>query len=522
MRIPCRIIQSRHGIYYFRYQFSHSGQRKECRISLKTKSPQIAKEKSLLFSAIILKRKLDLSMEHNEKDILKQHLARINELEDEARALEIVYQSPTGTSITMKADPNVPGDIDAMLKASEAFWQSELGQSMKMMMDASDAEKAKAANPVQPVPQSAPFVGGGATIPELIERLATRKKETLTEKTLYEYRNYQEIFQKWITQRKGTDAFPVRLIKRKDIADFADDLLAKGIKPQTIQQKYLSALNGIFELAKSSGSFPEGVEIPSRGHKLFTKKDAKKTQEKRSWRPFNNQDLKLIFNPATYMVQENPADYWLPLLGLHTGGRISELCQLMVQDVFQEDGIWAISITDEDECQRLKTVAAKRTIPIHPNLIKLGFIEFVEDMKQFGTMLFPYLTPNRFSNFSETPSERYGKYLTKIGLTDPRKVFHSFRSTSNNHLKQNGVPEETRCQFVGHEHETTNSSVYGEKHSVKYLLENVAVKLSFDLPFDELHYPREKIIKTTHQKLKVKLSLQKHREALAKRLNKSS
>lgn len=39
-------------------------------------------------------------------------------------------------------------------------------------------------------------------------------------------------------------------------------------------------------------------------------------------------------------------EYWLPLLLLHTGGRVNELCQLERKDILQVDGIWCISIND--------------------------------------------------------------------------------------------------------------------------------------------------------------------------------
>ena len=82
-----------------------------------------------------------------------------------------------------------------------------------------------------------------------------------------------------------------------------------------------------------------------------------------------------------------------------------------------------------------------------------------------------------------------GKYLDKIGITDPQKVFHSFRSTSNDCLKQNGVAEESRCQFIGHEHDTVNSTAYSNPHNLEYLLTNVATKLEYPaLDFKPLKY----------------------------------
>src|SRR5450830_1302325 len=74
MKLACRIQQSRHGVYYYRRQFSIAGIRKECRISLQTKNPTIAKEKSLLISAMIVKNKRGGCMQDDEQDILRQML----------------------------------------------------------------------------------------------------------------------------------------------------------------------------------------------------------------------------------------------------------------------------------------------------------------------------------------------------------------------------------------------------------------------------------------------------------------
>ncbi|WP_146044485.1 tyrosine-type recombinase/integrase [Burkholderia pseudomallei] len=496
MKIPSRISQSRHGIYYYRLQFTVSGKRQERRLSLCTKDPIIAKEKSLLLSAALVADRRKLSMANDDVSI-KQTLQRLG---DTARDLKIAWNGPNGQSVVMEADPDKPADLEALKQASEAFWNSELGQSFKR-------EESPAVQPTQP-PQ--PEVGG-MTLEEAIKRYATRQGPKLAAKTLYEYGNYHRIFLEWLNARHKTKNIPIRDVNRQDVSIFIDDLLAQGISHHTIQQKYLAAISGLFALAQAEGSFPEGSTFPSRGHKLLTKREAKKTQGKRSYKPFTDQDLKDIFNPKTYLAQRNPTDYWLPLLALFTGGRISELCQLLTHDVRKIGEIWAIAITDEDESQRLKTPAAKRTIPLHPQLIKLGFLDFVDDMASFGGMLFPYLTANKFSNFSETPSERWGSYLDTIGISDRKKVFHSFRSTSNNRLKQNGVSEETRCQFIGHEYDTVNSTNYAELHNVAFLLEHAASKLNFDVDFTVIPYPRETILAATKRKLKVKQRWEKHR-----------
>lgn len=509
MGLPCRLHKSRHGVYRYRYQFTRSdGRRLERRYSLNTKDPVEAKEKSLLLSAMLvgIRKKMSNEIPMNQKDDSIAKLAE--QIAEQAKQLEVVYEEDASghRKVTMKADPTVPGDIEALLshhdKVAKEFFDSELGQSFK-----------------KTAPESPTVIQSGMTIPEAIERFRTRQKAKLAPKSFYEYGLYQEKFKEWIKIKKKSENYPIGAIDRSDIADWIDDLLSEGITHSSIQNKYLRSASTLFEVAQSAGSYSQDKQLPTRGHKLFTKRDKKRASSGSGYKSFTADELKKIFDPVNYITQKTtPTDFWLPMLGLFTGGRLNELCQLLPNDIKNVGGIWSISITDENEKQSLKTIASKRIIPLHSRLIELGFLEFVEDMNRSGyEMLFPYLTANAFGNYSETPSERFGKYLDSVGIVDDQKVFHSFRSTSNNKLKQSGVAEETRCQFIGHEYDSVNSVTYAEEHTVAYLMEHAASKLDFDLTFEKLHYPKEQLIKVTAHKLRIKEKLLAHKAAAQKR-----
>ncbi|MCU6433672.1 hypothetical protein LPB67_07755 [Undibacterium sp. Jales W-56] len=72
MKLACKIQQSRHGVYYYRHQFTLEGVRKEHRFSLQTKNSIVVKEKFLLISSIIIKNKRSGRMQDDEQDILKR------------------------------------------------------------------------------------------------------------------------------------------------------------------------------------------------------------------------------------------------------------------------------------------------------------------------------------------------------------------------------------------------------------------------------------------------------------------
>ena len=419
------------------------------------------------------------------------------EIADSLRSLQIRIGNAT-----LIADPNDPADIkaarDMALELMGHFGETEATVGVERQSNSGTPHSHSIATANAMVTSGTSPVSDrqrnltGLTIDELITRYATRKRDANAGKTNYEYEKMQRKFEKWVHAKKKTTPYPVRLITRSDISDFIDDLIADGVSPQTIQKKYLSALNGLFSLAQTSGAIPAG-ELPTRNHKLFTKKDKKKAEHKNGYKQFTDAELALIFDPDTLLKLEKPCDFWLPLMGLFTGGRISELCQLKVTDIKQLDGIWAIDINDEDAAQTLKTPAAMRTIPLPPQLIQIGFLEYLELVKPYEGTIFPYIDPDAFNHYGKTPGRRFGEFLDRLKITSPHKVFHSLRSTSNNRLKQLGVTEETRCQFIGHEHDTVNSKVYSSEHEVRFLFDNVSTLLHYPhLKLDTLRFPAAK------------------------------
>ena len=123
------------------------------------------------------------------------------------------------------------------------------------------------------------------------------------------------------------------------------------------------------------------------------------------------------------------------------------------------------------------------------------------------------LHPDKFGHYGKQPSQRFGVYLDKLGITDRAKVFHSFRTTANNCLKQNGVPEETRCQFIGHEHDTINSATYGEPHSMAFLLEHAATKLIFDVDFQKIKYEKGRFNAYLVKEIRRQERMENHKKA---------
>ena len=188
-------------------------------------------------------------------------------------------------------------------------------------------------------------------------------------------------------------------------------------------------------------------------------------------RVFSDDELRILFNPATYAHgrQQSPYMYWLPLIGLHSGMRINEIAQLTLADIGSRDGVVCFHVTDDgdDETQgrrtkRVKTDAGRRTVPIHDALLGLGLLDYVEILRENGQqVLFPELTGGR-DGPGQAASKQFGRYCDRVGLRDPELVFHSFRHGAVGRMRGAGLPKELRKVVVGHSAAEDTHDTYGD------------------------------------------------------------
>lgn len=139
--------------------------------------------------------------------------------------------------------------------------------------------------------------------------------------------------------------------------------------------------------------------------------------------------------------------FWVPLLALFQGLRCNEAAQLYTEDFKEEEGIPYFEIREEREdgskCdKRLKTKQSKRRVPIHPELLQIGFLEFVEKRRKdiSHPRLFPELKIGATGYFSD----RFGKWLGRFVKTtlgkECKATFHSFRHKFRDSLTEAGIP----------------------------------------------------------------------------------
>lgn len=192
--------------------------------------------------------------------------------------------------------------------------------------------------------------------------------------------------------------------------------------------------------------------------------------------------------------------YWLPLLMLFSGARPNELCQLFVDDVRQsEKGTWYFNLANEVEDQSHKTEASKRRVPIHSELIKLGFLAFVDQRRKtvskFRPRLFYELKPatDKLTDFSWYPSKRFNEAFlpAEITLIPRKQALYSIRHSVRDALRRVKASEEALYAIGGW---TPSGGVpvgwdYGDIHDPDHWKDEVEAIAFSDLDLSFLYPP---------------------------------
>lgn len=260
------------------------------------------------------------------------------------------------------------------------------------------------------------------------------------------------------------------------------------------QQKRIGWLEEMFRWLHAEHwiSHDPAVDIESGGaYKHRVQK--KRPQDARD--AFSREELRQLFSYKWYQTgrgeqTENetyrefqPRNYWLPLLGLYTGARIRELCQMELNDIKRDDkGTWYFHITDigsdseSDSAKSLKNQFSRRRIPVHPHLIKLGLIEWRNRLEKAGhSRLFPELSYDPVKGYGKSSTKWFGDFLkSKFGWErNGKRTFHSFRHTLITECRnRHDIAEHDLAQITGHGRgATAQGQVYTKDREPHELLE---------------------------------------------------
>lgn len=301
---------------------------------------------------------------------------------------------------------------------------------------------------------------------------------------------------------------PLASVKPSDIRSYRDTVLTlranhgfqpsqsftakQTCNPEARIQKQTASL--IFQPIKAFFKWAVSTEgliesNPAQDIKIVAKND-KSFEPVR--RPFEAAEIEQLFSSSTftgckskhrrYVAGEQvykDGKYWIPILGYLTGCRLGELVQLAIEDVREEDGILYLDINEKslagNDAKSVKSKAGRRKVPLHPDLVALGFMDFVKKRAKQDKGSVRLFSEIRFGNDGQASTEYskiFGRLMDKVGLTDPLLVFHSWRHGVEDALRDAGRQPYIIDRIVGHA-DATMGGKYGKGVSLTVLAEAV-------------------------------------------------
>lgn len=285
---------------------------------------------------------------------------------------------------------------------------------------------------------------------------------------------------------------PINYITKADCRKYKEHLRdERQNKPATVS-KWLSVLSGVFRWAERKNFIPENSN-PVKGL-LLTKKQAREGAE--HYREFTDEELRLTFGSEEFREQkeEHPERYWICLLMLFQVCRRKESSQLNVADVLEEDGVLYIHFKHDGKDQTTKTESSVRKVPIHSALIQLGFLDYVQGIKDAGHIyLFPQLTRGKTIPLGDSVGKWFARLKQKKGVHDPNLTLYSTRHTDITRLSNIGVPEKIRMMITGHASQGIHGQVYDRRERVPMrLLQEGLERLQYSNVLQALNNGRQR------------------------------
>ena len=260
---------------------------------------------------------------------------------------------------------------------------------------------------------------------------------------------------------------PIGEALREDASAWAASLLAEGLARPTRANKagYVSAFFAWCEAQGYYPTFRQDRDNPAYGLVPYSKKDKRRRAKTEGYTAYTRDEVRRLFDPDALRTLPQEAR-WGVVIGLYTGARVGEVGQLALKDVIQRDGLPCLHITDAGAGQRLKTDASDRTIPVHPDLLALGFMDRVERLRRADeTQFFPAVKIGGVNGMGNWLTKAFSRYREAVGIAPPAKGrhgFHSFRETVIHALQDLDIPAEVRAAYTGHELDAEHFNSYSK------------------------------------------------------------
>ena len=315
----------------------------------------------------------------------------------------------------------------------------------------------------------------------------------------------------------GEDA-NIASIKREHMLDFRDNVVRKlptkrntdpALKGKSIEELLnmshtnclsVKTVNDYFSLYHTFFSWfiltDEEKIIKTNPVRKLQLKDEQQAHEKRA--PYSEDDIERVLKGFVNIKDSTPKQKirkeqleWIILVAMLEATRMKETCQIFVDDIFTVGGIPCIDINKNHETKYLKNAASKRTIPIHPLLIRLGFLGYCLAMKENEdsstnnpNLLFPAMTFSKQHGYTKNLKNFYGDFNRAFVTKDPQKSFHSYRHSVISTLINMGIPIfHVQC-LAGHKRHSETTGTYSHNEIPKLL--KVIERLNYNCDIFEI------------------------------------
>ncbi len=272
---------------------------------------------------------------------------------------------------------------------------------------------------------------------------------------------------------KGGTASP-----KKELARAKADQKLPRVSMKTAK-RHFSGMNSIWKWLVYKKHIPTTAQ-PFSGHSFPGTKSSKTARD--DW---SREDLQRLFTAREYRdASDSSALHWLPLISLHSGMRLEEICRLRPAiDILVKDGVTCFNIAKRDGWDP-KTEAGTRIIPVHSWLTRHGFMNFVTQQRARGAehLFSPELTLHK-GKISSGFSREFSKLKIDLGVGS-KTAFHSFRHSFRTVLASTDLKDAHIDAVMGHEGGGGQGRVYIKGITTAKLREVVeAFQPSLELDF---------------------------------------
>ena len=238
-------------------------------------------------------------------------------------------------------------------------------------------------------------------------------------------------------------------------------------QPQTIN-KTLNLLGGILSRQAKEGIFDDVHWANPFSVHLDVADD-----DEDSYEPLTDTDLSKLFGSPVFSSGVRPKQgrgdtaFWAPLLVLFHGTRRQDVLQLFVRDIkWDAETDTHLIDVNRDDGKKVKNGDSVRQIPLHPKIIKLGFLDWVarreREVGPSGSLWPGFEDRAKLDGRINRWGKWFGDYLAKYGIDHPRKKLHSLRGTFKRVGRRCEVAEHVLSILCGHAIETVGGK-YGRK-----------------------------------------------------------